>query len=659
MKNRNLSLTMIFRFVPLAILHLSFLVDQAVAVSAQQAGGKSVAPSAAETTVATKRVEPVRTESPHHTMATFFHLRSELETAMLSYLKEATREKADYIQLLIGQFISLVDLSTTVRASRREVGRETMAYLLDIMGRVDPIEVDKIPSAEDLAEKGGAQNWRVPGTPIYIARMAKGSREGEYLFNERAVRVAPRFFNGIRSTPLRSSLGIESWHVELLQNTGPLIPSALVNALPDSLKKTWYGTPIWKVMIVFLMSLLGAYVVRLVHRLVARRESDRRIVSFGWRLLKPVSIIAVIMVLRDFFDFELILSGAFSTTVNFIETLLIFLSLAWIFWIAIRIFFEWLILSPRIADESLDANLLRLVSAFLGIVGVTIILAIGGEKLGLPVLSLLAGLGIGGIAVALAIRPTLENLIGGVILYIDKPVRVGDLCSFDDKIGRVENIGVRSTQFRALDRTLISFPNAQFVDMKIANWAKCDQMLIEETIGLRYETSPDQLRYVLVKLREAFHAHPRIDNKTVRVRFSGYGDSSLDVTIRIYAKTRDRNEYHAIREDILMKTYEIVEEAGSGFAFPSRTLYMGQDDGLDRKRSSAAVKKVESWRRSGRLPFPRLSEDRLREIEDTLDYPPQGSPEALAARDPAAEPVSSGDGDKAQKKTGARRTRKR
>nr|NIS39467.1 mechanosensitive ion channel [Desulfuromonadales bacterium] len=98
----------------------------------------------------------------------------------------------------------------------------------------------------------------------------------------------------------------------------------------------------------------------------------------------------------------------------------------WLFWLGARLFIEWIILSPRIPDQSLDANLLRLVAGAAGVIGVAIILAFGGQEMGLPVLSIVAGLGIGGLAVALAIRPTLENLIGGVILYVDRPVRVGD-----------------------------------------------------------------------------------------------------------------------------------------------------------------------------------------------------------------------------------------
>jgi len=232
------------------------------------------------------------------------------------------------------------------------------------------------------------------------------------------------------------------------------------------------------------------------------------------------------------------------------------------------------------------------------------------------------------LAVALAIRPTLENLIGGIVLYLDQPVRVGDFCSFGDKTGTVEAIGVRSTKLRALDRTLITVPNAALADMQLINWAKCDRMLINATIGLRYETENDQLRHVLVKFREMLHAHPKIHSDTVRVRFADFGQSSRDIGVRIYALTQDFNEFHAIREDVLLRMSEIVKESGSSFAFPSQTLYMGHDDGLNSERGETAVKEVESWRKAGRLPFPRLAVDRIEQLEGTLDYPPRGSVEA-------------------------------
>ena len=581
----------------------------------------------AETTETGPKTRPVRTDSPRDTLSTFLRLRDELETALLDYRAKRSADGAERLSLLGAQFRALFDLSQLPRSSQEEVGSATFTYLLDILGRVEVPNLDDVPD-EDAFEDDGLAQYRIPGTPIRISRIDEGPRDGEFLFNGRTVRVAPRFYRAIEDLPLSSRLGIKSWRAVLPQLTGPLIPSAVVLAMPRSLWNLWLDTPIWKVIATILVVLIAALLLVGLHRWLARTEPDTRVGALSWSLLRPISIMAVAGLLIPFVDGQINTSGAFSTVVDMTTTVLIYFTTAWLFWLSVRLFFEWIILSPRIADQSLDANLLRLFAGAVGVVGVIIILAYGGQEMGLPILSMLAGLGIGGLAVALAIRPTLENLIGGVVLYVDKPVRVGDFCSFGDKTGTVETIGIRSTQVRATDRTLITLPNAQFADLEIINWAECDEMLINDTIGVRYETTPDQLRYLLAKLREMFHAHPRINSETVRVRFSGYGDSALNITIRVYAMTREWNDYHAIREDIFLRVYDVVTEAGSGFAFPSQTIYMGKDDGIDEETSKKAMEHVRAWRRSGKLPFPRYTPEHLESIDDTLDYPPKGSHEA-------------------------------
>jgi MscS family membrane protein len=156
-------------------------------------------------------------------------------------------------------------------------------------------------------------------------------------------------------------------------------------------------------------------------------------------------------------------------------------------------------------------------------VAATAIFVTGLRDLGVDAIPLLGGLGVGGLAVALAIRPTLENLISGIILFTDKPIRVGDYCSFGTMFGTVEKISVRSTQFRGDDDTLISIPNAKLANLELVNWKKCEQMLILEVIGLRYETENDQLCSILEKIREMLHDHPRVDRETSRVWFFRYG----------------------------------------------------------------------------------------------------------------------------------------
>ena len=168
-------------------------------------------------------------------------------------------------------------------------------------------------------------------------------------------------------------------------------------------------------------------------------------------------------------------------------------------------------------------------------------------------------------------------------------------------------------------------------------------MLILTTIGLRYETKPEQLRYALGKLREMCLSHPKIDNETVRIRFVGYGASSLDIQIRVYALAREFNEFYAIQEDVLLRVADIVEQAGTGFAFPSQTLYLSRDGGLDEERGEAAMRQVQSWRKAGRLPFPNVARDEQERLAGTLDYPPFGSPDAgrpEGLEDQTAEPLS-------------------
>ena len=637
MEEKSLRLsTSLWRVLAIATAALVFAL---LPVITQEAAASQTGDAETSTTIPAE-IRPVRTDSPRDTLRTFLRLRDSLETALLDYRAERSAEQAGHISLLLAQFRALVDLSQVAKSSRSEMGDGTNAYLLDIFGRVVMPNLDIVPEAGAFEDEGLAQ-YRIPRTPIRITRIDEGAREGEFLFNARTVHVAPRFYRAIEDLPLRSRLGIKSWNTAMPQITGPLIPSAVVLAMPRSLWNLWLDTPIWKVIATILTVLIAALLLVCLHRWLSRIEPDTRIGFLSWRLIRPVSIIAVVGLLPPFIDKQINTSGVFSNLVDTTTTVLLYFSVAWLFWLAIRLLFEWIILSPRIGDESLDANLLRLIAGTVGTVGVIVILAYGGQALGLPILSVFAGLGIGGLAIALAIKPTLENLIGGVVLYVDKPVRVGDFCSFGTKMATVETIGIRSIQLRALDRTLITVPNAQFVDLELVNWAACNQLMMKETIGVRYETTPDQLRYVLAKLREMLQGHPRLNSQKVRARFSGYGNSSLNITIRVYAETKEWDEFHAIREDILLRIYDVITEAGTGFAFQSHTLYMGRDDGLDEEAGRKAMEQVEAWRASGQLPFPDPSPEVLESINDTLDFPPRGSSAAVLEDPEAAADVSS------------------
>jgi MscS family membrane protein len=350
---------------------------------------------------------------------------------------------------------------------------------------------------------------------------------------------------------------------------------------------------------------------------------------------------------------QLYLVGGVGAAIDIATTAIVFLAGAWMSWRLAPVVAEAIIASPGIASEGIDAHLIRVTARLLGIVGSATLLTVGANRLGIPVYGIVAGLGVGGLAIALAAQPTIENLIGGLNLFADKPIRVGDFCKYGEAVGTVEAIGIRSTRIRGIDRTLTTIPNAALAKMPIVNLTRRDQMLIQAVIGLRYETTPEQLRYILIRLREMLLGHPRVHPEPARARFIGFGASSLDIEIFAYVMTSDWSAFLGIREDILLRVMDVVEQGGSAIAFPSRTLYLGRDRAADADSVQAAEASVRAWREEGALPMPNFSADQARRIRGSVTFPPMGSPDAspIASAGPTEDLISPNPGrDDAGKK---------
>jgi small-conductance mechanosensitive channel len=222
----------------------------------------------------------------------------------------------------------------------------------------------------------------------------------------------------------------------------------------------------------------------------------------------------------------------------------------------------------------LKKQLVRVVFRIATIVVVTTIGLRAAQNMGVPVTGLIAGLGVGGLAIALAAQSTLENFIGGIILYADQPVKVGDFCKFGTRRGFVEDVGLRSTRIRTLDRTLVTVPNADFAKMELENLSGRDRILLRETIRLRYETTREQLQGVMAALEAMLREHPRISDDRLRVRFNGLAEASLEIELYAYAETGDWPEFTMIREEVLLEVLGIVERSDTRLAVPTEVHYV-------------------------------------------------------------------------------------
>ena len=481
-----------------------------------------------------------------------------------------------------------MDLSQVAPTSRDETSGDSNVFLWDILSRIELPPLDQVPDAQQMAavvRQGGVARWTIPHTAIAIARVEEGERKGEYLFSTETISRLEEFYNKARVHPYRTPMPAEDVSAAFRVWGGPMIPPPVTRAMPSFLRRDLYGQAAWKWVAIAL--LLGGLVllIWLLRRRARTAAVQTPLRGFLRSLTTPIAVLLLSPVVSHMVHRQINITGWAIPIVLFVVPAITYLAGAWLSWLVALAVAEAVIASPRIREGSVDAHLLRLLARVVGLASVLLILFYGGNQLGLPLYGLIAGVSVGGLAIALAAQSSVENLLGSINLFTDRPVRVGDSCKFGKTEGTVEEIGIRSTRIRGSDRTITTVPNADFAKMQITNLTSRDRMLLNTTLGLRYETTPDQLRHCLASLRKLLVDHPKVAESKARVRLVGLGASSLDVQVFAYILTSDNSDFLEIQEDLLLRMIDIVAESGTGFAFPSQTLYMARDTGLDADRA--------------------------------------------------------------------------
>ncbi len=565
-------------------------------------------------------LRPPNTASPRDTLQSFETSAAELVRRVKARASPAAIDDAS------ARMLRCLDLSQLPAADRADRGAALGLLLLEILGRVELPPLEKIPGTAEVAA-GGISRWTIPNTEIEIARTAKGPDAGTFQFTAETVARLPAFYERVKDLPHKPGAPVGVYRA-YVYSPGPWLPLGLTTGLPAFAYTVLLGQMLWQWVATLVVLALGVAVIALAY--LSGRRLDRRLGRSGHprqagRMIAMMVAVPLIYLISLFLDHG----------VNLIGSRLFFLDLAlrvaeaiaagWLLVLVVHAVGEAIIRARSRTASSLDDHLVRLVTRLVAILLLIYLAVYLAETFGVPVAPLIASLGVGGLALALAVRPTLENVIAGFILFADKPVRVGDFCMFGGTMATVEDVGLRSTRLRALDRTLITVPNSAFAQMQITNFSRRDQLQLQSTLALRYETTPDQLRYVLTRLREIFVAHPRVSAKPARARFIGFGAYSLNVEVSIYILTQSYEEFLGIAEDINLRIMEVVSEAGTGFAFPSQIAYLAKDKGVEAERSRAAEAAVEAWRAEGALQFPTLDPERVAKLDGTLDFPPKGS----------------------------------
>ena len=308
--------------------------------------------------------------------------------------------------------------------------------------------------------------------------------------------------------------------------------------------------------------------------LLTQRFNKQRLQKF---IVGPLRLLIMILFFRATFD---MIAPSLVARALFEARTFLIIALLWVLLGVIDLIISRLADRMQRNGQQDAVVLLRPASTSIKLILILIAIVSWMDNLGYPVTTLLAGLGVGGIAVAMAAQKSLENLIGSITIYMSQPVHVGDFCQFGDTLGTVEEIGLRATQLRTLARTVVHIPNAMFAAGKIENLTQRDKILYRTRLRLSYSDGPEQVKQVLVKIRQLIDQDEFIDDESSRVRFLEFGEYAQELELYVYIKTTDFVEYLEHREDINLSINDIVESAGAHLTVPVKTISLTQSSEL-------------------------------------------------------------------------------
>lgn len=335
----------------------------------------------------------------------------------------------------------------------------------------------------------------------------------------------------------------------------------------------WLGIAIAIVIAFIGGRIAGRFVIWIAGRIAARTEATWDDDALR-RLARPTRFLGKVLVARLLLPVLMLPASASSVIVNVLLAALGF-GVIWGLVSVIDVMVSRLVLQPwavkRPASRALISLAGRTAKVLLLIIATITFLG----SFGLPVGSLIAGVGIGGIALAFGAQKTVENLFGAFAIGIDQPLREGDFIRTDaETLGTVEAVGLRSTRIRTLDRTIISMPNGRLSESKIETFGERDRCRLHTVIELVYSTTSAQMREVLAGIERVLRAHPRTYQTEMVVRFIRFGSSSLDVEVQAWYDVNDYDAFRLWRQDMLLEFMSIIEAAGTTFAYPTQTLHI-------------------------------------------------------------------------------------
>lgn len=509
-------------------------------------------PAEPETTEQAKPV-PEGLKSPRATMATFIHAMNDVKRGEVDQIEKA---------------IATLDLDSVNQLVRQERGENLAWLLLEIMDRTRLVNLNRItnnPSGEHWV----FETYR-NGT-IRVSRYA----DGRWLFDNDTVINLEAIWQEVQQRSKVKGLEDDNASLPLHLRIRSQIPSELqkVHFLLESWH--WLGILLIIAIGVVLDKLIAIFLKLFVQRLQSRRENSS-LADVNAEILRPLGLMAMAAVWWIGINMLGLPEQAMLILLVAVK-FLAGISGVWAAYRLVDIVGVYLMKRAHQTETRMDDALVPLIpktlKIFVTVVGVVFV----ADNLNINVSGLIAGLGLGGLAFALAAKDMVQNLFGSITILLDRTFAVGDWVIVDGKEGSVERIGFRSTRIRTFYNSVLTVPNSTFITAKVDNMGERRYRRLSTKLGLAYETPPDKIEAFCEGVRELVRQHPYMRKDYFHVYFNGYADSALEILVYVFWETPEWSTELRERHRFLLDILRLSKEVGVDFAYPTQTLYLKQD----------------------------------------------------------------------------------
>ena len=484
-----------------------------------------------------------------------------------------------------------LDLDGVPPRLRETFGMETTLRLKEIFDRIDLPAPAQVPGDED-AKRRDLTRWTVPNTEITITKMTDGPRQGEFLFNAATVKQVKGFYERVRHLPYKPEIDrdIDLYEAYIL-TPGQGIDPGWTHVFPEWAGVVLFEQAVWQwlsmILVLFFTALLSMAIHGWGRRLDHRREPTAvfrvgRIVALSFTLLALALADATVdLYINITGDVLRLTKDAFIVTA--------YALVGWLVVLIVNQIPEGIISSRHLIPRGVDSQLMRLGFRLLSFTMLAALVIQGAAELGFPAYSVITGLGVGGLAVALAARDTLANFLGSIIIMWDRPYQIGDWIVVGDKEGMVEDIGFRSTRIRSFYDSQLSIPNSDTVNATVDNMGRRKYRRIRTFVSVTYDTPAEKIEAFLEGIKNIIRANPTTRKDYFNVVLHDFGSHSLDIMLYFFVRVADYANELVERQRVLLEVIRLAEAMEIRLAFPTQTVQVESFPGQPSTARSEAL----------------------------------------------------------------------